>query len=146
MLTLLEKLINISSISGDEKNIGKIGGGCGMNVFAPYAEAEGIFRVTTSLSDLHEKMCAQQDQDIIIDILSECEPQRLYELPDFETTTVSFGTDAAYLRPLGDILLLGPGSIRHAHSDHEQITIQELHQAVNYYVRMVNELLKRKKT
>lgn len=121
-------------------NVGRISGGSGNNVLAHEATAEGIFRIATSLSDIHNRMQPIPD-NIKVEILSEYEPQRFLKLPDFETTTVGFGTDAAYLRSLGDMLLLGPGSIHHAHRLDEQITTQELEKAVTLYVEMVKRLV-----
>ncbi len=121
-------------------NVGRISGGSGNNVLAHDAAAEGIFRVATSLIDIHKKM-QPIPQNIQIEILSEYEPQCFHTLPGFETTTVGFGTDAAYLRNLGDMLLLGPGSIHYAHCLDEQITKQELEKAATLYVDMVKQLV-----
>ena len=122
-------------------NIGEFNGGVGMNVLAPEAEANGIFRVATSLSDIHKQIAATLPSDVKLTIPSESEPQRMIKLPGFKTQIVGFGTDAAHLRPLGDIVLYGPGSITVAHRDNEQITVSELEQAVEDYVLIVTYLL-----
>jgi len=122
-------------------NIGTISGGVGMNVLAPEAKASGIFRVASSLAEIHERINATLPKDVKLSIPSQSEPQHMAALPDFETTVVGFGTDAAYLRPLGEIVLYGPGSIQVAHRNDEQITIRDLEQAVKDYVKIVAMLL-----
>jgi acetylornithine deacetylase len=126
-------------------NIGRISGGSGANVIAGESHAEGIFRVSTSVDAIKKQFYAQLDDHIEVEIMSESEPQKLMTLDSFETTTVSFGSDAAYLRPLGEILLIGPGSAEHAHSDHEQVTVAELTSAVDHYVTLVEKLLTMRK-
>ena len=122
-------------------NIGKLYGGSGANVIADHADAEGIFRVATSLSTLKDILNSVTDEHIEINISSETNPQHLGKLDGFEPTIVSFGSDAAYMKPLGTIYELGPGSIEFAHSDHEQITINEMEQAVPLYIKMVKQIL-----
>ena len=122
-------------------NIGEVSGGVGINVLAPAAKAGGMFRVATSLAAIHKIIDATLPKDIEFNVLSESDPQRMFVLPGFDTQVVGFGTDAAHLRPLGDIILYGPGSIRVAHRDNEQITISELEHAVDDYVRIVKILL-----
>lgn len=125
-------------------NIGTVHGGVGMNVLAPEAKASGIFRVATSLAAIHAKIKTTLPNDVKLSIPSQSEPQKMVTLPGFETKVVGFGTDAAHLRPLGKIVLYGPGSIQVAHRNDEQITINELEQAVKDYAKIVKMLLKKK--
>lgn len=123
-------------------NIGMFNGGVGMNVLAPEATAEGIFRVAVSVDEILNKMKATLPDDIELEIKSISGPQRMVEIPGFETKVVGFGTDAAHLRPLGDIVLYGPGSITVAHRDDEQIRVKDMQRAVYDYMRIVKYLLK----
>lgn len=132
-----------AQLGGSYVNIGLLNGGVGINVLAPRASAKGIFRVATSLEDIHRQIDATLPPDIRMEIPSESQPQRLLAIPDLETTVVSFGSDAAHLRPLGEIVLYGPGSIQNAHSDNEQITVAELQQAVHDYLLIINYLRRR---
>jgi len=125
-------------------NIGTIHGGVGMNVLAPEAKASGIFRVATSLAAIHEKIYAALPDDVQLSIPSQSEPQQMVSLPGFETKIVGFGTDAAHLRPLGDIILYGPGSIQVAHRNDEHISVAALEKAVHDYVKIVALLLEKK--
>ena len=65
----------------------------------------------------------------------------MVEIPGFDTKVVGFGSDAAHLRPLGDIVLYGPGTITVAHREDEQVRIKDLERAVDDYVRIVKYLL-----
>jgi len=124
-------------------NIGKISGGTGANVIAGKAEAEGIMRLATPSGPVLERMKNDLPNSVDLDVVSFSEPMRLFVLDGFDRTVVSFGSDAPYLRTLGEVLMLGPGSIRYAHSAEEQVTVGELEQAKRLYIRLVKELLSR---
>jgi di/tripeptidase len=53
---------------------------------------------------------------------------------------VRFTTDVPYLSQWGKPLLLGPGSILDAHTDHERISKRELENAVGLYVNLAKKL------
>jgi len=60
------------------------------------------------------------------------------------TTVVSFTTDVPSLCPSwGKPLLIGPGSIRVAHTAEERVSKKELVEAVAIYSNIVRELLAR---
>ncbi|GAB4248832.1 MAG: acetylornithine deacetylase [Acidobacteriota bacterium] len=117
-------------------NIGRIGGGEAANVIAPEAWAEGMFRVATSMADVEKMLREVVAGRGRIEPEGGTEPQRFLTLPGFPQTVVSFGSDAGYLRPLGEVLMLGPGSIRYAHAENEQVTLEELEQSVELYERL----------
>ena len=71
-------------------------------------------------------------------------PLRLTTVPGFETCVVRFTTDIPHLTNWGTPLLLGPGSILDAHTAHERISVAELAQGVDAYVRLVHALSLRK--
>ena len=75
-----------------------------------------------------------------IDYLTEVPVQRLTTLPGFETCIVRFTTDIPHLTNWGTPLLLGPGSIRDAHTAHERITEAELGAGIDAYVRLAHAL------
>ena len=66
---------------------------------------------------------------------------RLFSVPGFEQCIVRFGTDIPYLTAWGQALLIGPGSIRDAHTDHERISKRELSDAVELYVKLARTLV-----
>ncbi len=121
-------------------NFGRISGGSGPNVIAGQASAEGIFRVSTSIEEVREKALNSLPESTHFSALSQAEPLFLHTVPGFPQVIVSFGSDASHLGTLGQVLMLGPGSIDHAHSDDEQVTIQELEEAVDHYADLVRTL------
>ncbi len=121
-------------------NVGMIGGGVAPNVFADRARATILHRIVDSLAR------RKHDVDDIVGFRgrlafhAENDPQRMYAPEGFPTTSVSFGTDIPYLRPMGTPLLVGPGSIHDAHTDHEHVEYAALHEAVELYVRLFSRL------
>ena len=61
--------------------------------------------------------------------------------PGFETAVFAYTTDIPLLSTWGTPLLLGPGSIHVAHTDHEFVAIDELHRAVTLYEELATALL-----
>jgi len=61
------------------------------------------------------------------------DPIKLLALDGFETTIVRFTTDIPYLTNWGTPLLIGPGSILDAHTEHERVAKSELMRAVDIY-------------
>lgn len=121
-------------------NIGKISAGSAVNVIADSATAEGIFRIAHSLELVKSKLLAYGNHKLEIKILSASEPLRMGSIDGFETIVASGASDAPYLRPLGDVYLIGPGSIEFAHSDNEHISTGEMEEAVSIYMQMAREL------
>jgi acetylornithine deacetylase len=62
-------------------------------------------------------------------------------LDGFQTKVVAFTTDLPNLTHWGKPLLLGPGSINDAHTDHERVSKAELSHAVDLYFSLVQQLL-----
>ena len=131
-----DKVLGESSL-----NIGKISGGSAPNVIAASASVEGIFRVSQSTEKIKKQLFLHTGDVIEIKILSQTEPQKLKAVEGFETTVVSFGSDAGYLRPLGEIILFGAGSVQFAHAENEQIRLSDLVHGRKSYVTMVKRLL-----
>ncbi len=122
-------------------NVGKMEGGVAANVIADQAEALVFFRVATSLSELQKQILDSVDDKTRVDIISKSPLQRLGRMEGFEPTVVAFGSDAAHLRPLGQVFMMGPGSIHHAHRDEEQIRMSEIDRASELYVKLVSRLI-----
>jgi acetylornithine deacetylase len=66
---------------------------------------------------------------------------RMQTLPGFETAVFPYTTDIPLLPRWGTPLLIGPGSIHVAHTDNEHVSVDELHEAVDQYVRVATQLL-----
>jgi acetylornithine deacetylase len=59
----------------------------------------------------------------------------------FETAVFPYTTDVPVLTRWGKPLLIGPGSIHTAHTDHEHVSIDELRHAVTLYETLALRLL-----
>jgi acetylornithine deacetylase len=122
-------------------NIGTIKGGTRPNVIPAAAEATLQIRLGTHAAPVKEMLAQVVGDRAVIEYLSEAEPQQMLTLAGFETSVVRFTTDIPYLRNWGTPLLLGPGSILDAHTDHERIAKSELTAAVDLYAHLVRTLL-----
>ena len=122
-------------------NIGVISGGARANVIPASAQAELQIRLVTPVArikEIVERAVAGRGK---VSYSSEHEPVRLFALDGFETCLPRFTTDIPYLSKWGTPLLIGPGSIFVAHTDHEMIAKKELIQAVDLYVRLGTTLM-----
>jgi acetylornithine deacetylase len=122
-------------------NIGVIGGGTRPNVIPEEAEAVLQFRLVSGAKPVRSALDDAIAGRAEIEYLSEHEPIRLHTVAGFEQCTVRFTTDIPYLSNWGTPLLLGPGSILNAHTDHESVAKHELSTAVDLYVRLARALL-----
>ena len=68
-------------------------------------------------------------------------PEKFHVIDGFDTTTVAYTSDIPVLSNWGTPLLFGPGSIHHAHTDHEHVSVDELRQSVDAYVQIARTLL-----
>jgi acetylornithine deacetylase len=75
-----------------------------------------------------------------VEYFSVSEPVRMLALEGFDSCIVRFTTDVPQLAAWGQPLLLGPGSILDAHTEHERVTKRELSEAVKLYVSLVKTL------
>jgi acetylornithine deacetylase len=66
---------------------------------------------------------------------------RMYTEPDFETAVFPFTTDVPLLTNWGRPILMGPGSIHVAHTDHEHLAVDELATAIDLYAALATRLL-----
>ncbi len=122
-------------------NIGVVAGGTRTNVIPAEAHADLHFRLVTALATvmkLIEKVVAGRAG---VEYLSSSEPVRMLAVQGFEQCVVRFTTDITYLSNWGTPLLLGPGSIFVAHTEHERVSKRELEEAVELYVKLAHALL-----
>jgi acetylornithine deacetylase len=121
-------------------NIGVLAGGTRPNVIADKARAELQIRLGIDIEHIKTVLDAAVDGRGRLEYASAHNPVRLYSVPGFEQCVVRFTTDIPYLSNWGKALLLGPGSILDAHTDHERISKSELEHAVDLYVDLVKKL------
>jgi acetylornithine deacetylase len=125
-------------------NIGVIKGGARANVIPDEAFAVLQLRLVSAVEPVKQILEKAVAGRVEIDYLSEHEPVHLHRLDGFDSCVVSFTTDIPYLSNWGRPLLLGPGSILNAHTEHEFVEKRELQQAVDLYAQMVRTLLMEK--
>lgn len=124
-------------------NIGVIAGGTRPNVIPADASAVLQFRLVTNAGELKTSVEKLIGGRVMIEYLSENDPVYLTTVDSLEQCVVRFTTDIPYLFHWGKPLLIGPGSILEAHTDHEFVEKEELTESVDLYVRLVRELLMR---
>jgi acetylornithine deacetylase len=115
-------------------NIGVISGGTRPNVIADVARAELQIRLTKDKETMIELVRAAVGDRAQLEFASAHDPVRLFSLPGFEECLVRFTTDIPYLSNWGKPILIGPGSILDAHTEHEKVSKQELLKAIDIYV------------
>ena len=59
----------------------------------------------------------------------------------FDSAAFAFTTDIPWLDRWGTSLLLGPGSVTVAHTDHEHVSIAELHRSAELYEALARTLM-----
>lgn len=121
-------------------NIGVLNGGTRPNVIPDHARAELQIRLATDIERIKEIVERAVAGRARVEYASAHDPVRLFSVTGFDECVVRFTTDVPYLSNWGKALLLGPGSILDAHTDHERIAKHELEQAVDLYVKLANKL------
>jgi acetylornithine deacetylase len=121
-------------------NIGVLNGGTRPNVIPDNARAELQIRLATDI----ERIRPVVEEAIVgrahVEYASAHDPVRLFSVAGFDECVVRFTTDVPYLSNWGKALLLGPGSILDAHTEHERIAKHELQRAIDLYVALANKL------
>ena len=138
---LVEPWPNEGGVGETNLNIGTIEGGVAPNVHAPVAKARCMMRTAANVDVLETRLRSLLSEKTKVSINSQSSPLRLHVLEGKESCVVSFGSDVPYLLPLGTPLLVGPGSILDAHTDHEKVKKSDLHDAAALYTDLVMKLL-----
>jgi acetylornithine deacetylase len=123
-------------------SIGLINGGVAPNVISPHADAELMFRTVTGHEPLRETLESAAGSLVTVEDILVVPPVRLSTVPGIDTAVFSFTTDIPFLDRWGQPLLLGPGSVEHAHTDGEYCEIAELVRAKELYAEMAGKLLR----
>lgn len=124
-------------------NVGTISGGRATNVVADEARAELMFRVVSEPESLREAVAAAADGRVEAREALYTPALRMEAVNGLPTTVVSYATDIPNFRGVwGKPLLIGPGSIRVAHTAEERIAKEELLEAVGIYASLVKRLVR----
>ncbi|HVF61533.1 MAG TPA: M20/M25/M40 family metallo-hydrolase [Thermoanaerobaculia bacterium] len=123
-------------------NVGTIAGGRAPNVVADEARAEVMVRTVGDTTEWKRALReALGPSGVRVADEREIPPVVMRPLPGFATEVVRFTTDIPRLAAWGEPFLLGPGSVRLAHTAEEHVEKRELVEAVGLYRRMVRLLL-----
>jgi len=121
--------------------VGLISGGVAPNVIPARAEAEIIFRSVGGHDAIRTVLAATVGDRAIVQEILEVPPVHLQTREGFDSAVFAYTTDIPFLPGWGTPLLLGPGSIHVAHTDHEHVRVDELLSAVDLYERLALSLL-----
>jgi acetylornithine deacetylase len=122
-------------------NIGLISGGRAPNVIPDEARAEIFIRVVEDVTALRNEIEIAASPDAEAREVLFIPSLRLGSLVGFETTVVAYTTDIpAFDGKWGQPYLIGPGTIRVAHTDDEHVPKSQLTEAALIYERMVRQL------
>lgn len=122
--------------------VGLISGGVATNVVPPIAEAEVFFRTVGPHDPVREVLAATVGGRVEVQEILELPAVRLHTVPGFETEVFAYFSDVPFLTNWGTPLLLGPGTIHVAHTDHEHVLIADLDRAVDLYTDLARNLLR----
>ncbi len=148
MLDALERVRRVplptDPLMGDTTiNIGTITGGNAPNVIPDACAAELHVRTVGDAASLIDQLRTACGPDVSLEVGLAFAPIRLRAVDGFETSVVRYGTDLPFLDTWGERFLLGPGTIRVAHTDHERVAKRELQEGVALYARLARILLER---
>ena len=149
----IEKLVNAlvslrhiewpsdSGLGRTHYSVGLISGGVAPNVVPPSAEAEVMFRTVGDHDEIRKLLETHLRQGMTFEDVLVVPPVHLKTVEGVPSAVFSFTTDIPWLDRWGTPLLLGPGSVTVAHTDHEQIPVAELHRAVELYESLARTLM-----
>ena len=123
-------------------NIGLISGGRAGNVVPDQASAQITIRTVNGSEEIRRKISAVLGGRCEFEFVRDTPHLHLERLDGYETDVAAFTTDLPSLTRWGRPVLLGPGSIRVAHTERECVGKGELLRAVDLYCRLVRELKK----
>ncbi|MGA7560680.1 MAG: M20/M25/M40 family metallo-hydrolase [Terriglobales bacterium] len=134
------KLPEDAEVGPCTKNVGTIQGGRAPNVISDFAKADLFYRLVGPAETLRREITEAVGELAEVGFMRETPFVRLRTLNGLPTMIASFGTDIPSLTNWGEPLLLGPGSIHVAHTEHEFVEKAQLAEAVEIYVDMAKKL------
>jgi aspartate kinase len=129
------------ALGGTTMNVGTIRGGSAANVFAGECEVEAMIRLVGDADKVRSVIAKKVGDRAVVEWGSHIPTQRFHVIDGFETTTVAYTSDVPILAAWGTPLMFGPGSIHHAHTEEEHVSLQELTSAVAAYEKIVRAVL-----
>ena len=113
--------------------VGLIDGGVAPNVVSPHADGRADVPHRGRRARPCARRCNVVEGLVAIEHVLEIPAVRMHRVSGFETAVFPYTTDVPLLTNWGRPLLIGPGSIHVAHTDHEHVSIDELRHAVDIY-------------
>jgi len=134
------KLPETVDVGACTKNVGTIEGGRARNVIPDFARAELFYRLVGPSDNLRGQITHAVGDLCEVEFTREARFMRLRTLDGLPTMVAAFTTDIPSLTNWGEPLLLGPGSIHVAHTEHEFVRKNELVDAVDLYCSVAKKL------
>ena len=122
-------------------NIGKISGGITDNVVPDYAEATITYRTVTDSVGIIKKIRSLVKSEV--KILLDFEPffndsvDVIAKILKAKTKTVKYFTEASILSKKSNVIILGAGNIKEAHSNNEFVLIKEYNKLIDMYFDII---------
>ena len=123
-------------------NIGIIEGGRAPNIIPDYAHADLSYRLVGPSDELRKQIVATAGNQVEVTFPLELPFLRLRTVDGLPTMIAAFTTDIPKLTNWGEPLLIGPGSIHVAHTEGEYIEKQQLHDAIDLYCGIAEQLIR----
>lgn len=118
-------------------NVGRLSSDNPQNILSPQLGCRLYFRTTFASDDaVVAWMRAQASDRLRVEEIGGDAPARYFTLPSFPTKPVAFGSDAPHLTGFAQKIICGPGTITVAHRDDEFLSLSDLQQAINNYVKI----------
>ena len=118
-------------------NVGRLSSDNPQNILSPQLSCRLYFRTTFASDDaVVAWMRAQASDRLRVEEIGGDAPARYFTLPGFPTKSVAFGSDAPHLTGFAQKIICGPGTITVAHRDDEFLSLSDLQQAINNYVKI----------
>lgn len=127
-------------LGGTTFNVGLLHSDNPQNILSPALDCRLYFR-TTFESDgrVCSYMEAQACPEIEVRARGGDSPAEYFTLPGFRTKPAAFGSDAPHLTGFTHKMICGPGSILSAHRDEEQVSIGDLREALENYIKIYED-------
>jgi acetylornithine deacetylase len=147
LIPALDRLLTMPLPSNPEigpstLNIGLIEGGRAPNIIPDYAHADLSYRLVGPSDELKKQIVATAGNQVEVTFPLELPFMRLRTVDGLPTMIAAFTTDIPKLTNWGEPLLIGPGSIHVAHTEGEFIEKRQLHDAIDLYCKIAEQLQK----
>ena len=122
-------------------NVGLLRSDNPQNILSPSLTCRVYFRTTFASDELVcSWMRAHNGQEVEVTERGGDSPSRYFTLDGFESKCVAFGSDAPHLTNFTHKAICGPGSIKVAHTDKEELSLESFEKAVKQYVKMFEQI------